>query len=141
MNESPGARFGLEWISIAALLGLVTWGVSAWSWSATVTPRIGYSAAVVSAGGVAPIVPDPAGVAQARVSPAIAASEPLAARVDPDWLKRVGAATGIPHRALAAYAGAALAWLRRNHSVTSVGTPSRPSGTSSPTTDGTVGPS
>lgn len=109
MNESPGARFGLEWISIAALLGLVTWGVSAWSWSATATPRIGYSAAVVSAGGVAPIVPDPAGVARARVSPAIAASEPLAARVDPDWLKRVGAATGIPHRALAAYAGAALA--------------------------------
>jgi membrane-bound lytic murein transglycosylase B len=109
VSENPCPRFGLEWISIAAVLGLVAWGVLVWSWSATATPRIGYSVAVVSTGEVAPLAPDPLGVAQAQASPAVAASAPRVARVDPDWLKRVGAATGIPSRALAAYAGAALA--------------------------------
>lgn len=53
----------------------------------------------------------PRWAAPAALPPAAATAERrgIAGLVDPDWLRAVAAATGVPERALAAYAGAALA--------------------------------
>ncbi|WP_246142188.1 lytic transglycosylase domain-containing protein [Lacisediminihabitans profunda] len=109
MSHETGARLGLEWISIAALLGLAVWGVSAWVGLATANHRHGHSAAVISAAEVvpAPAPADPAAPAEPTAPAVLAVS--IASRVDSAWLDRVSSGTGIPRRALAAYAGASLA--------------------------------
>lgn len=60
---------------------------------------------------VGPVAEEPAPTWAPPAEPPVAAASPgrgLAGRVDADWLESTSAATGIPERALAAYAGAAL---------------------------------
>jgi membrane-bound lytic murein transglycosylase B len=61
---------------------------------------------------VAPVIEEPAPSWAPPASPPIAAATPgagISGLVDADWLASTSAATGIPERALSAYAGAALA--------------------------------
>jgi membrane-bound lytic murein transglycosylase B len=58
-----------------------------------------------------PVVEEPAPPWAPPAAPPVAAGEPgvgISGRVDADWLAATSAGTGIPERALAAYAGAAL---------------------------------
>ncbi|MGB3909123.1 MAG: lytic murein transglycosylase [Pseudolysinimonas sp.] len=62
--------------------------------------------------GASPVVEEPAPTWAPPADPPVAAAEPgtgIAGLVDADWLASTSAATDIPERALAAYAGAALA--------------------------------
>ncbi|GHF13681.1 hypothetical protein [Pseudolysinimonas yzui] len=62
--------------------------------------------------GAAPVAEEPAPTWAPPATPPVAATTPgvgIAGLVDADWLASTSAATGIPERALAAYAGASLA--------------------------------
>jgi membrane-bound lytic murein transglycosylase B len=62
--------------------------------------------------GAAPVAEEPAPTWAPPADPPVAAATPgvgIAGLVDADWLASTSAATGIPERALAAYAGASLA--------------------------------
>lgn len=92
-------------LQCVALLALIGWAAAVWSSSVQPKPAAERYAVAEAA---LPAAPAPAPVHSATpVSLAPAVS--IAARVDPGWLQRVARTTGIPSRALAAYAGASLA--------------------------------
>lgn len=86
--------------AVLVSLGMVTTAVLFF-----LAPRVGMP-------GVVPVVEEPAPTWAPPADPPVAAVTPgvgIAGLVDADWLASTSAASGIPERALAAYAGAALA--------------------------------
>jgi membrane-bound lytic murein transglycosylase B len=96
--------FRIEWISVLAAAVIVACGC--WVLTTAPVPTIRSSSAEYA--DIVSTVPSEALV----VMPTPAATitpQSITARVDPAWLDRVAVSTGIPRRALAAYAGASLA--------------------------------
>lgn len=94
------------WPIATALLGVL--GVAALA-AGLAVPAFSEVAAT-PAPTVAPVTPAPSRTPLVAASSAPGIGEvPIAELADPDWIDRVAASAGIPARALAAYAGAALA--------------------------------
>lgn len=99
----PWARSVAAVLLAAAVVGAMLWGWTAWAGSGA--PRgaaAEYVSVPVEAAPVDPVAP------AAPTAPAVVAVS-IASRIDATWLQRVATQTGIPRRALAAYAGASLA--------------------------------
>ena len=104
-------RSALVVLQCVAVLTLVAWGVEVWvssaTWQASMTGKA--TGASYTRAEIAPetlVSASPMPTAQAAL-PIAAPALPISARIDPAWLDRVSARTGIPRTALAAYAGAA----------------------------------
>ena len=94
----PWTRSVVLALQLVAIVGALLWGWSVWAGSDG--PR-GKAAEQVPAV-VTSLVMPPAS-AQPMIAPAVS----INARIDPAWLDTVSSRLGIPHTALAAYAGAA----------------------------------
>jgi membrane-bound lytic murein transglycosylase B len=88
-------------LQAVAVVGAMAWVGSIWAGSAPARGAAEYASLIVETAPIptAPLLP------AAPVAP----PRSIAARIDPIWLDRIAAATGIPRRTLAAYAGASLA--------------------------------
>ena len=100
----PGTR-SVSWtrsvapaLQLVAIIGALMWGWSIWAGSEGPRGKAAEQVPAVETSLVAP----PAS-AQPMIAPAVS----ISARIDPSWLDAVSSRSGIPHTALAAYAGAA----------------------------------
>jgi membrane-bound lytic murein transglycosylase B len=101
VSVRPASRTILIVVAVVAALGLVATAVLVF-----LAPRV---PGMPEAG---PVVEEPAPAWAPPAEPPVAAAEPgvgIAGLVDAEWLASTAAATDIPERSLAAYAGAALA--------------------------------
>jgi membrane-bound lytic murein transglycosylase B len=99
------SRGALVVLQSVALLALLAWAVVVWSSSVSARPAAANHAAANHAVAEHDVADTVIPAAPMPLASAVA----IASRVDPGWLQRVAGATGIPSRALAAYAGASLA--------------------------------
>jgi len=88
-------------LQCAALLALVGWGAAVWKSSVHERPETASYVPVE-------VVREPIPASAPTIENPLTAAVSIASSVDPTWLQRVAATTGIPPRALAAYAGASL---------------------------------
>ena len=88
-------------LQCVALLALVGWGAAVWASFANKGPEAASYARVE-------VIPEPAVLPEPTVQASVIVRPvSITARIDPAWLDTASSRTGIPRRALAAYAGAA----------------------------------